>query len=300
MEVITQAIIQAANTVWKYALTIRITDVIDMAVIAYLVYRLIRWIRRTSSAQVAKGIVLLLAALWLSSLLRLTVVNFILGRAVEVGLIAIIVLFQPELRRVLEQVGRSGLGSMFGKNRSSDLSNVISHTVNACIDLSKGKVGALIIFERKNLLEGAVKTGTVLDAAVSSELLKNIFYPKAPMHDGAVIVRDGRVEGAGCMLPLSGNIHLSRELGMRHRAGIGVSESSDAVAVIVSEETGSISVAVGGVLKRHLSPETLERLLSNELLPMDPETKRDNRKSKMRKFFRKKKDKKQDDQQIKG
>ena len=124
-----------------------------------------------------------------------------------------------------------------------------------------------MVFERKNLLDDILKTGTVIDARVSSELLKNIFWNKAPMHDGAVVIRAGRVAGAGCMLPLSSNVNLSRDLGMRHRAGIGMSENSDAVVAIVSEETGSISVAIGGMLKRHLAPETLERLLRNELMP---------------------------------
>jgi diadenylate cyclase len=137
--------------------------------------------------------------------------------------------------------------------------------------MSKSRTGALIVFEREILLDDMVRSGTVLDAAVSSELLKNIFFVKAPMHDGAVIVRNGRLLGAGCMLPLSKNVNLSRDLGMRHRAGIGMSENSDAVVVIVSEETGSISVAVGGMLKRHLMPETLENLLRNELLPQEPQ-----------------------------
>ena len=137
----------------------------------------------------------------------------------------------------------------------------------ACTEMSHSRTGALIVFEREILLDDMVRSGTVLDAAVSSELLKNIFFVKAPMHDGAVIVRNGRVLGAGCMLPLSKNVNLSRDLGMRHRAGIGMSENSDAVVVIVSEETGSISVAIGGMLKRHLKPETLENLLRNELLP---------------------------------
>ncbi|MDD4716061.1 MAG: diadenylate cyclase CdaA [Oscillospiraceae bacterium] len=283
MEVLTQV----ADTVWKYVLTIKITDVIDIAVIAYFIYRLMKLIRRTSSAQVAKGIFLLIAALWVSSVLRLNVINFIFGRAVELGFLALVILFQPELRRVLEQVGRSSFfGGMFGQSAAGSMETILAHTVIACIDLSKAKVGALIIFERKNLLEDAIKTGTVLDAAVSSELLKNIFYPKAPLHDGAAIIREGRIAGAGCMLPLSGNVHLSRELGMRHRAGIGVSESSDALSIILSEETGSISVAVGGMLKRHLSPETLERLLRNELLPEKTETGRAGALKKFRLFYK--------------
>ena len=151
------------------------------------------------------------------------------------------------------------------------MEQTIGQTVLACTEMSQSRTGALIVFEREILLDDMVRSGTVLDASVSSELLKNIFFVKAPMHDGAVIVRNGRVLGAGCMLPLSKNVNLSRDLGMRHRAGIGMSENSDAVVVIVSEETGSISVAIGGMLKRHLKPETLENLLRNELLPQDSE-----------------------------
>ena len=147
------------------------------------------------------------------------------------------------------------------------IEGAISQTVSACGDMSKSRTGALIVFERHIQLDEVLRSGTKLDAEVSSELLKNIFFVKAPMHDGAVIVREGRVLGAGCMLPLSRNVNLSRDLGMRHRAGIGMSENSDAVVVLVSEETGSISVAVGGMLKRHLMTETLEQLLRNELLP---------------------------------
>ena len=153
-----------------------------------------------------------------------------------------------------------------------EIETAITQTTEAYADLSRDKVGALMVFERKNLLDDVIKTGTALDCGVSSELLKNIFWNKAPLHDGAVIVREGRIVGAGCMLPLSKNVNLSRDLGMRHRAGIGMSENSDAVVVIVSEETGSISVAIGGMLKRHLKPETLENLLRNELLPREEDS----------------------------
>ena len=151
------------------------------------------------------------------------------------------------------------------------MEQAIDQTVVACTEMAKSRTGVLIVFERKNRLDDLVRSGTTLDAAVSGELLKNIFFVKAPMHDGAVIIRDGRILGAGCMLPLSKNINLSRDLGMRHRAGIGMSETSDAVVVIVSEETGSMSVALGGMLKRHLKPETLEQLLRNELMPQPEE-----------------------------
>ena len=151
------------------------------------------------------------------------------------------------------------------------MEQAIDQTVVACTEMSKSRTGVLIVFERKMRLDDIVRSGTTLDASVSGELLKNIFFVKAPLHDGAVVVRDGRILGAGCMLPLSRNVNLSRDLGMRHRAGIGVSESTDAVVVIVSEETGSISVALGGMLKRHLKPETLDQLLRNELIPQPEE-----------------------------
>ncbi|BDF70919.1 membrane protein [Oscillospiraceae bacterium] len=251
---------------------IGITDVIDILIMAFVIYKLMMLIRRTSSGQVAKGIVLLLAALWVSQLAHLNTVNFILGKTVEWGVVALVVLFQPEIRKFLEQVGSSKLGSVLSHPDTPDeIEHAILQTVEAYTSLSKTKTGALMVFERKNLLDDAIRTGTALDCQVNSELLKNIFWNKAPMHDGAVIVRGGRIAGAGCMLPLSGNVNLSRELGMRHRAGIGASEHSDAVVAIVSEETGSISVAVGGMLKRHLAPETLERLLRNELMPQAEE-----------------------------
>ena len=252
--------------------SIAITDIIDIAIMAFIVYKFITLIRSTNSGKVAKGIVLVLLALWLSSVLRLYTVNFLLGKTVEMGVLALVILFQPELRKLLEQVGSSNLTSVFtGKPDIPDeLENAITQTVEAYTSLSKSKTGALMVFERKNMLDDAIRTGTALDAVVNSELLKNIFWNKAPLHDGAVIVRNGHIIGAGCMLPMSGNVNLSRDLGMRHRAGIGVSEQTDAVVAIVSEVTGSISVAVGGMLKRHLAPETLERLLRNELMP-EPE-----------------------------
>ena len=248
-------------------------DLIDILIMAFIIYKVIMLIRRSSSGAVAKGILLLIVALWVSSLMQLNTVNFLLGRVVEWGVVALVVLFQPEIRRFLEQMGRANLGKVFtNAEERNELDGAITQTVEAYTSLSKSKTGALMVFERKNMLDDAIKTGTPLDCTVSAELLKNIFWNKAPLHDGAVIVRAGRIVGAGCMLPMSGNVNLSRELGMRHRAGIGASEHTDAVIAIVSEETGSISVAVGGMLKRHLAPETLERLLRNELLPERDET----------------------------
>lgn len=245
-----------------------ISDVVDIAIMAFLIYKVIMLMRRTNSGAVAKGVLLLLFALGVSTFFHLNTVSYLLQQLMVWGVVALVVIFQPEIRRFLEQMGRTSLGKVFTPEEArNELDSAITQTVDAYMSLSKSKTGALMVFERKNMLDDAIKTGTALDCTVNAELLKNIFWNKAPLHDGAVIVRAGRIVGAGCMLPMSGNVNLSRELGMRHRAGIGASEHTDAVVAIVSEETGSISVAVGGMLKRHLAPETLERLLRNDLLP---------------------------------
>ena len=252
--------------------SIGIADILDILIMAFIFYKLLMIVRRTSSGQVMKGVLLVIVAFVLVSTFQLRMLSYLMGRVLEWGVLALVILFQPEIRRFLEQMGRSRIGSVFVREEvPGELENAITQTVLAYTDLSKTKTGALMVFERKNQLDDSIKTGTALDCAVNAELLKNIFWNKAPLHDGAVIVRAGRIVGAGCMLPLSGNVNLSRDLGMRHRAGIGASENSHAVVAIVSEETGSISVAVGGMLKRHLAPETLERLLRNELLPQNDE-----------------------------
>ncbi len=265
-----------------YILDIGILDVIDILLVAAVFYVVITLIRRTKTNKVFQGILILLLALWLSEELELHAINFILRNTVQLGLTALVILFQPELRRFLEKLGTGGpLASLFGRVDIRSTEMAISQSVLACADLSASKTGALIIFERGNRLDDQIRTGTVVDADTTAELLKNIFYPKAPLHDGAVIIRDGRIEAAGCMLPLSGNTNLSKDLGMRHRAGIGMSEVSDALVVIVSEETGAISVACDGMLKRHLSRDTFEKLLRSELLSDDDETR-----EKKRQLFR--------------
>ncbi len=247
------------------------SDILDILIVAFLIYTAISLIRRTNSSRVARGIVILVVALWVSGLLKLTMINYLLRKMLELGLIALVILFQPELRRLLERMGSGNFSAIFsGKPAASfTVDTAITQTVLACEDLSKTKTGALIVFERVSGLNEQMATGTIVDAGVTGELLRNIFYPKAPLHDGAAIIREGRIAAAGCMLPLSHNSNLSRDLGMRHRAGIGMSEHSDAVVVIVSEETGSISVAIDGMLKRHLTPDTFERMLRAELLPDD-------------------------------
>lgn len=265
-------IINLPAVIWRYLLTIQLTDVLDIAIMAFVLYKLLKLVQSTKSASLLKGLCVFMIALFLSYVLQLHSIYYLMSRMVDMGILALIILFQPEIRRILEQMGSRRIIAFFTHTETGNtLEQTIGQTVLACTEMSHSRTGALIVFEREILLDDMVRSGTVLDAAVSSELLKNIFFVKAPMHDGAVIVRNGRVLGAGCMLPLSKNVNLSRDLGMRHRAGIGMSENSDAVVVIVSEETGSISVAIGGMLKRHLKPETLENLLRNELLPQDQE-----------------------------
>ena len=265
------SIISVLQSGWRYLTLIRITDLLDIAIMSFAIYKLLSLVRSTRAENILKGIVIFILTLWLSSLLNLRGINYIMSYVVEWGVLALFIVFQPELRRGLEQLGSRNirlLRILAPQQQSSELERAIDQTVLACTEMSKSRTGVLIVFERKILLNEVLRSGTTLDAAVSSELLKNIFFVKAPMHDGAVIIRNGRIGGAGCMLPLSKNVNLSRDLGMRHRAGIGMSENSDAVVVIVSEETGSISVAIGGMLKRHLMPETLEKLLKNELMPV--------------------------------
>jgi len=251
-------------------LQLQLTDILDIAILSFVIYKLLWMLRKTSSGRLMWGVLILMLVMFVSSryVLSLTATSWLLDKVVQWGILVLVVLFQPEIRRFLERMGSGRLGLVFASSKEAgqEVETAILQTTEAYADLSRDKVGALMVFERQNLLDDEIKTGTALDCSVSSELLNNIFWNKAPLHDVAVIVREGRIVGAGCMLPLSGNVNLSRDLGMRHRAGIGMSEHSDAVVVIVSEETGSISAAVGGMLKRHLAPETLERLLRNELL----------------------------------
>lgn len=260
----------------NYMKTAQVSDIIDIILVAVLIYVAIGLIRRTNTTRLARGIVLILLALWLSDLFKFRMINSLLKTTVELGFIALVIIFQPELRRLLERMG-SGRFMFFLGGSSAPLTfeSVVNQTVLACASMSESRTGALIVFERAISLNEQMATGTIVNADVTSELLRNIFFVKAPLHDGAVIIREGRLAAAGCMLPLSQNASLSSDLGMRHRAGIGMSEHSDAVVVIVSEETGAISVAMDGMLKRHLTPDMLEKILRTELLPeSDTEQKR--------------------------
>ena len=251
--------------------TISWIDIIDILLVAVLIYYVINLIRTTSANRIAKAIIFLLAVTLITDLLNLHTINYLLDRVLQLGFVALVIVFQPELRRLLERVGgRSVKGLIgFGSNTPTDQTEAVGQVVQACEAMSKERVGALIVFERANSLEQIVATGTKVDAAVSQELIRNIFFPKASLHDGAMIINNSRIEAAGCVLPLSENRQLSTDLGTRHRAGVGMSETSDALVVIVSEETGAISVAHGGMLKRHLAPETLRKLLYQELIGED-------------------------------
>ena len=249
---------------------IGISDILDILVVTLLFYTVLRLIRSTSTARVAKAILLLLAATLLTDLAKMYVLNWLLSRVLELGFLALVIIFQPELRRALEKVGGNLLLRL--NDPSANLpaeEQAISATVAACEVMARERVGALIVFARAMPLDEYIKGGTTVDAKVSEQLLRNLFFKNSPLHDGAVIIRQGRVAAAGCLLPNTQNEHLPSELGTRHRAGIGMSEATDAVVVIISEETGTISVANGGMLKRHLAPQTLEKLLRSELLPSE-------------------------------
>lgn len=253
--------------------TIKFMDIVDILLVALIIYAVITMIQTTGAARIAKSVIIILVLAGLTKLLNMYLMSYLLDKILEIGLIVLVVVFQPEIRRMLEKLGGKSIKEILSmKEEQRDIDRVIAQTVAACEILSKERTGALIVFERDVSLIDYQKTGTVVDAQVSSELLRNIFFTKAALHDGAVLIRNERIAAAGCVLPLTQNRNISSDLGTRHRAGIGVSEVSDAVVVIVSEETGTISVAVSGMLKRHLAPQTLEKLLRNELAP-DRETK---------------------------
>ena len=254
------------QTLYQQLLNMEWSDYLDIILVAVLIYKLLPMIRSSGAVKVAVVIGAILVLSWVTEEVELHTLNFLIDQLLSVGLLAVVILFQPEIRRMLDHITNLRLRKLFGiSKQAQNMDPVISQTVMACEIMSQERVGALIVFERDSRLDDYMKTGTTIDGQVSEQLLRNIFFPKAALHDGAMIIRAGRVAAAGCVLPLSDSKRLSADLGTRHRAGVGMSEASDAVVVIVSEETGAISVAVGGMLKRHLAPQTLERLLRNEL-----------------------------------
>ena len=253
--------------IWQNLSAINISDVVDIAVVSFLIYQVVKLVRETSSARIIRGVIILIAAMWLSNILQLTMVNYLFRAILTWGIVVIAIVFQPELRRILERVGRSKLSSLMLRNDMVPMEEqAILEIVHACSEMSWSRTGALIIFERRENLNDIIKTGTVVNADVKDELVRNIFYEGAPLHDGAMIIRAGRIHAAGCVLPLSPNPNLAKELGTRHRAAVGMSERFDSISLVVSEETGSISIAMYGKLQRHLVPEQLDEILHSELL----------------------------------
>ncbi|MBO4929680.1 MAG: diadenylate cyclase CdaA [Clostridia bacterium] len=253
-----------------------VRDYIDILLVAFMLYKLMRFLRNTNAQKLFQGLVILLVLTALSGILQLSVVYWILTNVMQVGIIALVIIFQPELRKMLEQFGSQRLSEWFSFGHAQEAKTTdtaILQTIEAVNSLAWTKTGALIIFQREDSLQNIINTGTTINADVNAELLKNLFYNKAPLHDGAVIIAEGRIAAAGCILPLSGKQNISKDLGTRHRAGLGQSEAYDSLSVIVSEETGAISLAENGVLKRHLAPETLERLLIAKLMPEEEEKK---------------------------
>ncbi len=246
-----------------------IMDWIDLLFVSVLLYLLVRFIWERRAGRLAMGILILIPVYFISYLLDMYLLRFLLGNLFQIGVILIVVLFQPEIRSMLEKVGASPIRGFksFSEAKSADaLMVMIGEVTQAAGDLSESRTGALIVFERNTKLGDLILTGTVVDAYPAAFLIKNIFYNKAPLHDGAMIIRDGRIHAAGCLLPLSSNPDIIKDLGTRHRAGIGMSENSDAVVVIVSEETGTISTAVEGKLKRDYTPEKLREFLTEQLI----------------------------------
>ena len=247
-----------------------IVDIIDILIVAFVLYRVMNFLRTTRAVQVIKGIIVILIVMYLSSWLNLNVISYILSNTMQVGLIALIIMFQPELRRGLEHVGRGSWGKFFSFDvihNTEDNLLVTDEIVLAVDNLSRTKTGALIVIERDNLLNDVLKSGSYINADVKAELIINLFVPNTPLHDGALIVRNNKIVSASCVLPLTQNVDINRELGTRHRAALGLSEITGAIIVVVSEETGKISLAIDGNMKRSLSVETLRKSLNFLLNP---------------------------------
>ena len=251
------------NMVWNLTHRIRITDLIDIIIVAVIIYELLLLTRHTRGSALLKGLFLLLIIALLSNLLGLVSLNWLLTAILQNGAIVLVVLFQPELRKALERMGRSRV-FIKGAKKSADeeRDTIISEIIQTIMDLSKRRVGALIVFEQQTGLQDVIETGTKLNAEISAPLLENIFEPNTPLHDGAVVIRDTEIMAAACILPLAEASGVSRELGTRHRAAVGISENTDAIVLVVSEETGIVSLARDGALTRPLTVKALEEILN--------------------------------------
>jgi diadenylate cyclase len=243
-----------------------IKDIIDVAIVSWIIYKLILLVRGTRAVQLLKGIFVLVATWAISTWLNLYTLKWLMNQMFTFGVVSVLIIFQPELRRALEQLGR---GKLFGRSTvvDRDISERINDILKTVNYLSRRKIGALIVFERDTGLNEYIESGIRMESNLSSELLINLFIPNTPLHDGAVVLRGGQIMAAGCYLPLSENPFISKELGTRHRAAIGVSEVTDAVSVVVSEETGQVSLAVGGQIVRDIKDESLISKLYEELNP---------------------------------
>ena len=285
------AIRNMLNMIWNVIQTVTIMDIIDMLILSYLVYLLIKIVRETRANQLIKGILIIAAAYVVSSTIGLKAISYIIKSIVNIGLLAILIMFQPEIRRALEKAGRAKFGlNIFNFSDTSDeitkkWNIAIEAICDSCVDLSATKTGALIVIERQTKLGEQIENGTILNARPSKELFGNIFFPNTPLHDGAVIMRDGIILAAACFLPKPQKEELiNKKLGSRHRAAIGMSENSDAIIIVVSEETGQISVAENGTLVRDYTRFMLNEYLHEAILPKPVETKK---KFPVRRFFSK-------------
>ena len=274
-------VFEAIASWWEWMVSIvmnfQFKDAVDIIIVAFLIYGVVKLVRETRAGQLVKGLFLLVVLFIISSYFNLVMVSRVLAYFFQFAFVAILIVFQPEIRKALEQVGRNNVGQSIaavvtGRDRSYDRAQ-IRKAINAVVDgvgiLQQLKMGALIVFERKTKLGDIIETGTQINCEPSGQIVGNIFFNKAPLHDGAMIIRDGMIHAAGCILPLTKNTSVSAELGTRHRAALGVSEESDAVVVVVSEETGQISVAVNGVLARRFTRDTLRDVLEGYLIPQE-------------------------------
>lgn len=274
-------VFEAIASWWEWMVSIvmnfQFKDAVDIIIVAFLIYGVVKLVRETRAGQLVKGLFLLVILFIISSYFNLVMVSRVLAYFFQFAFVAILIVFQPEIRKALEQVGRNNVGQSIaavvtGRDRSYDRAQ-IRKAINAVVDgvgiLQQLKMGALIVFERKTKLGDIIETGTQINCEPSGQIVGNIFFNKAPLHDGAMIIRDGMIHAAGCILPLTKNTSVSAELGTRHRAALGVSEESDAVVVVVSEETGQISVVVNGVLARRFTRDTLRDVLEGYLIPQE-------------------------------
>ena len=257
--------------------TFKLVDLLDILIIAFLIYQLLGFVNRTRAGQLAKGALIVMAVYLVANILNMRTVTWLLNSLLQVGLLTLVVLFQPEIRRALERMGQTDQWAyrFFNKNRYNDTSlkgawrSAIIAICDAAERFSETKTGALIVLERNTNLSEIVRTGTPVNSAVNLEVLGTIFYEGTPLHDGAAIIEDGRIKAAGCVLPLSNNLDLGKDMGTRHRACLGIAENSDAIAIVVSEETGIISMAKNGVLIRHFDRQTLYTRLVDEMIPKE-------------------------------